>query len=59
MRCRIHSHYSVAVVGALSAAVAYDVFGSYTLTMLLGAAGFAIGAIMLMRLPSPKPLSDA
>jgi MFS family permease len=42
------------VVGALGAAVAYDSLGSYRGIMLLGAAGFAVGAIMLMFLPSPK-----
>lgn len=42
------------VVGALGAAVAYDFFGSYTVVMLLGAAGFAVGAVLLMFLPSPK-----
>jgi predicted MFS family arabinose efflux permease len=44
------------VVGALGAALAYDLFGSYTAVMLLGAAGFALGAIMLMLLRSPKAL---
>lgn len=43
------------VVGALGAAFAYDSLGSYTVIMLLGAAGFALGAIMLMLLPSPSP----
>ncbi len=43
------------VVGALGAAVAYDFFGSYTTVMLLGAAGFAVGAVLLMLLPSPRP----
>jgi MFS family permease len=43
------------VVGALSAAFAYDLLGSYTVIMLLGAGGFAVGAIMLMLLPSPNP----
>ena len=43
------------VVGALGAAFAYDSLGSYTVIMLLGAVGFALGAIMLMLLPSPKP----
>lgn len=42
------------VAGALGAALAYDVFGNYTAIMLLGAAGFAVGAVMLMLLPSPK-----
>jgi len=42
------------VVGALGAAVAYDFFGNYTVVMLLGAAGFAVGAVLLMLLPSPK-----
>jgi MFS family permease len=42
------------VVGALGAALAYDFFGSYTAIMLLGAAGFAVGAIMLLLLPSPR-----
>ncbi|MEP7359893.1 MAG: MFS transporter [Anaerolineales bacterium] len=43
------------VVGALGAAVAYDFIGSYTVVMLLGAAGFAVGAVLLMFLPSPRP----
>ncbi len=42
------------VVGALGAAVAYDFFGNYVWVMLLGAAGFAVGAVLLMLLPSPK-----
>ena len=42
------------VVGALGAALAYDIFSNYTLIMLLGAAGFAVGAIMLAFLPSPR-----
>ncbi len=41
------------VVGALGAAFAYDSLGSYSVVMLLGAAGFAVGAIMLVLLPSP------
>jgi MFS family permease len=43
------------VVGALGAALAYDLLGSYSVIMLLGAGGFAVGAIMLMLLPSPNP----
>jgi MFS family permease len=43
------------VVGALGAAFAYDWLGSYTVIMLLGAAGFVVGAFMLMLLPSPHP----
>ncbi len=43
------------VVGAFGAALAYDSLGSYSVVMLLGAAGFAVGAIMLMLLPSPTP----
>jgi MFS family permease len=43
------------VVGALGAALAYDWLGSYSVIMLLGAGGFAVGAIMLMLLPSPNP----
>jgi MFS family permease len=41
------------IVGALGAAFAFDALGSYSLVMLLGAAGFAVGAIMLTLLPSP------
>lgn len=41
------------VVGALGAAFAYDWLGNYSAVMLLGAAGFAIAAMMLMLLPSP------
>jgi MFS family permease len=40
------------VVGALGAAFAYDWLGSYSVVMLLGAAGFAVAAVMLMLLPS-------
>jgi len=40
------------VVGALGAAFAYDLLGSYRVIMLLGAAGFAVAAVMLMLLPS-------
>lgn len=43
------------VIGALGAAFAYDLLGSYGVIMLIGAAGFAVGAIMLTLLPSPKP----
>jgi MFS family permease len=45
------------IVGALGAAIAYDLLGSYTVVMLLGAAGFALGAVLLFLLPSvlPKP----
>ena len=42
------------VVGALAAALAYDALGSYTAIMLAGAAGFAVGAILLLLLPSPR-----
>jgi MFS family permease len=42
------------VVGALGAALAYDLLASYSVIMLLGAGGFAVGAIMLMLLPSPN-----
>jgi MFS family permease len=39
------------VVGAQGAGLAYDMFGDYEAVMLLGAAGFALGAILLMLLP--------
>ena len=39
---------------ALGAALAFDFLGSYTAIMLLGAAGFAVGAVMLLFLPSPR-----
>jgi MFS family permease len=42
------------IVGALAAAVAYDVFDSYTHIMLLGAIGFGVGALVLVILPSPR-----
>ena len=42
------------VVGALGAGVVYDVFGNYQVFMLLGAAGFALGAVLLMFLPPPR-----
>jgi hypothetical protein len=41
-------------VGALGAAFAYDSLGSYSVIMLLGAAGFALAAVMLVLLPSPS-----
>jgi len=44
------------VVGALGAAVAYDLFAGYTAIMLLGAAGFGVGALLLMALPAPNPM---
>jgi MFS family permease len=40
------------VAGALGAGIAYDLFGDYEAVMLLGAAGFALGAVLLMLLPS-------
>lgn len=43
------------IVGALGAAVVYDLLGSYTVVMLLGAAGFGIGAILLLLVPSVLP----
>jgi len=45
------------IVGALGAAIAYDLLGSYTAVMLLGAAGFGLGAVLLVLLPNvlPKP----
>ena len=45
------------IAGALGAALAYDAFGTYTAIMLVGAAGFGVGAIMLMFLPSAKAVS--
>jgi MFS family permease len=39
------------VVGALAAGVAYDLSGNYRAVMLLGVAGFALGAILLILLP--------
>ena len=39
------------VVGALGAGLAYDLLGDYELVMLLGAAGFALGALLLLFLP--------
>lgn len=40
------------IVGALGAALAFDRLGSYTAIMLVGAAGFAVGALLLMSLRS-------
>jgi MFS family permease len=40
------------IVGALGAALAFDLFGSYTLVMLIGAAGFGVGALLLVSLRS-------
>jgi hypothetical protein len=40
------------IVGALGAALAFDLFGSYTLVMLIGAAGFGVGALLLLSLRS-------
>jgi len=42
------------IVGALGAAVAYDVLGSYTVIMLIGAAGFGVGALLLLALRSVR-----
>jgi MFS family permease len=42
------------VVGALAAGIAYDAFGDYEAIMLLGAAGFAIGAVLVTLLPEQK-----
>lgn len=42
------------IVGALGAAAAYDVLGSYTVVMLIGAAGFGVGALLLMALRSGR-----
>ena len=39
------------VVGALGAGVAYDLAGDYQVVMLLGAAGFALSAVLLILLP--------
>jgi MFS family permease len=48
------------VVGALGAGLAYDLLGDYELVMLLGAAGFALGALLLLFLPpaGPGPARD-
>jgi MFS family permease len=43
------------IVGALGAAVAYDAFGGYTAVMLVGAAGFGVGALLLLALRSMHP----
>lgn len=43
------------IVGALGAAVAFDLFGDYTAVMLLGAAGFGVGALLLVALRSVRP----
>ena len=51
--------FSGRVVGALGAALAFDYFGSYEGIMLLGAAGFAVGAGLLLLLPSPERLERA
>ena len=42
------------VAGALGAGVAYDLFGNYQAVILLGAAGFGLGAVLLMFLPPPR-----
>jgi len=47
------------IVGALGAAVCFDFFGSYTAVMLLGAAGFGIGAILLLNLPGIVRSTDS
>lgn len=47
------------VVGGLGAALAFDYFGSYKQIMFLGAAGFAVGAILLLLLPSPERVQRA
>ena len=38
-------------VKKLVPALAFDVSGSYTAVMLLGAAGFAVGVVLLLFLP--------
>jgi hypothetical protein len=50
--------FSGRVVGALGAALAFDYFSSYEEIMLLGALGFAIGAGLLLLLPSPERLQQ-
>ena len=40
------------IVGALGAALAFDLLGSYTAVMLIGAAGFGVGALLLASLRS-------
>ncbi|MBI4312701.1 MAG: MFS transporter [Chloroflexi bacterium] len=45
------------IAGALGAAVAFDLLGSYQMVMLLGAGGFALGAVLLALLPSPRPVA--
>jgi hypothetical protein len=40
------------IVGALGAALAFDLLGNYTAVMLVGAAGFGIGALLLVSLRS-------
>jgi len=42
------------IVGALGAGVAYDLFGDYEAIMLIGAAAFAVSAVLLLLLPSPR-----
>ncbi len=42
------------LVGALGAALAYDLLGNYDAVLLVGAVGFAVGAVLLALLPTPK-----
>lgn len=42
------------LVGALGAALAYDLLGNYDGVLLVGAVGFAVGAVLLALLPTPK-----
>ncbi|MBI2171644.1 MAG: MFS transporter [Chloroflexi bacterium] len=45
------------IVGALGAAIAFDLLGSYQMVLLISAAGFALGAVLLALLPSPLSLA--
>ncbi len=42
------------LVGALGAALAYDLLGNYEGVLLVGAIGFAVGAVLLALLPTPE-----
>ena len=44
------------IVGALGAAVAFDLLGSYRLVLIGGAVGFFVSAILLAFLPAPESI---
>lgn len=45
------------IVGAVGAAIAFDLLGGYQLVLLVGAAGFAVSAVLLALLPPTRAVS--